>query len=271
MLFERKTTDDAWWQMLLIPVIVLLLFFSSMAIFGPEKGFFLLGGLYAVFSVYPMIVFFRTKNPGHLIQSAFFVAVSFVGFVTPFAIDNGPMKKIIPIPLFFMYVSMLMLFYQSFNRKIKWRGMEILELAGLAVDSGGTGYTPRPRPTGQVQISQTEIARFTDFVTRELISLVYYEENSLFFVPVIGNIEFLYMLGIKQDYLDETWIALDAEGKLSVHISEKDYLRYKIDLDFDHLCESMGNVFAEFIQLSQEGQERRIVEKMNALRLPIFS
>jgi hypothetical protein len=218
-----------------------------------------------------MIVFFRTKNPGYLIQSAFFVAVSFVGFVTPYAIDNGPAKEYIAVPLFFMYISMLMLIYQAVNRKIKWRGMEILELAALSVESGGAGYTPRPRPIGQVKISQTELVRFIDFVTRELISIVFYEDDTIFFVPVSGMKEILYMLGIKTDYMDETWIALDAEGKLSVHISESDYLKYKIDLDFDHLCESMGNVFAEFIQLSQEGQERRILEKMNALRLPIFS
>ena len=120
-------------------------------------------------------------------------------------------------------------------------------------------------------MSKTEIARFTDFVTRELVSIVFIEEDSLFFVPVIGFSEYAYMLGLKKDYIEETWVSLDAEGKLSVHISEKDYLRYKIDLDFDRLCESLGEVFSEFIQLSNQGQEERIIEKMNALRLPIFS
>ena len=271
MIFERKTSDGAWWQMLLLPAVVLMLFFASLALFGPKIGFWVLGGIYAVFSIYPMIVFFKMKNPGHLIQSAFFVSVSLIGIAFPFVIDNDPAEKIIVVPLAFMYISMLMLAYQTINRKMKWRGFEILELAALSVENGGTGYTPRPRPVGQVEISKTEIARFTDFVTRELIALVFYEADSIFFVPVMLMLDVPYMLGIKQDFMDETWIGLDAEGKLSVHISEKDYLRYKTDLDFDRLCESMGEVFAEFIELSKQGEEGRIIDKMNALRLPIFS
>jgi len=271
MFFERKTTDGAWWLGFLFPLAVVFLFLSTMAIFGVSVSFYTIGGLYAVFSTYPMLVFFKMKNPGYLIQSVFMIAVALVLFSVPSTIERDLPSEITLVLLLFMYISMVMLFYQTINRKNKWRGMELLELAGMPVEGGGSGYTSRPRPAGQVKMSKTEIARFTDFVTRELISIVFIEEDSLFFVPVIGFIEYAYMLGLKQDYMEETWVSLDAEGNLSVHISEKDYLRYKMDLDFDRLCQSLGDVFAEFIQLSNAGQEGRIIEKMNALRLPIFS
>ena len=67
--------------------------------------------------------------------------------------------------------------------------------------------------------------------------------------------------------MDETWMALDSEGNLSVHISEKDYLKYKMDLDFDQLCQSLGDLFGEFLELSKQGQDSRIIDRMNALRL----
>jgi hypothetical protein len=271
MFFERKTTDGAWWLGLLFPIGAIFLFLSTLAIFGVTVSFYILGVVYAVFSVYPMLVFFKMKNPGYLIQSVFMISVALVLFSAPPAIERSGPVRITPVLLLFMYISLMMLFYQTINRKNKWRGMELLELAGMPVEGSGSGYTSRPRPAGQVKMSKTEIARFTDFVTRELVSIVFIEEDSLFFVPVIGFSEYAYMLGLKKDYIEETWVSLDAEGKLSVHISEKDYLRYKIDLDFDRLCESLGEVFSEFIQLSNQGQEERIIEKMNALRLPIFS
>jgi hypothetical protein len=40
-----------------------------------------------------------------------------------------------------------------------------------------------------------------------------------------------------------------------------------MDLDFDQLCQSLGDLFGEFLELSKQGQESRIIDRMNALRL----
>jgi hypothetical protein len=43
-----------------------------------------------------------------------------------------------------------------------------------------------------------------------------------------------------------------------------------MDLDFDQLCQSLGNLISEFLELSKNGQESQIIDKINALRLNPF-
>jgi hypothetical protein len=75
---------------------------------------------------------------------------------------------------------------------------------------------------------------------------------------------------LKKDYLDDTWVAIDYDGNVTVNIIEKDYLLFKQDLDFDQLCQSLGNVITEFLELSKQGQNSQIIDRMNALRLNPF-
>ena len=56
-----------------------------------------------------------------------------------------------------------------------------------------------------------------------------------------------------------------------VLVRVKDYLTYKEDLSFDRLCESLGNVFVEFLDLFKKGESVRIIDRMDALGLSIFS
>jgi hypothetical protein len=76
---------------------------------------------------------------------------------------------------------------------------------------------------------------------------------------------------LKKNYLEDTWVAIDYDGKVTVNITEKDYLIFKQDLDFDQLCASLGNLFIEFLELSKSGQESKIIDRMNALRLSPLS
>ena len=62
-------------------------------------------------------------------------------------------------------------------------------------------------------------------------------------------------------------MAIDDEGNVTVNITEEDYLLFKQDLNFDQLCQSLGDVFMEFLELSKKGQEQMIVDKMNAMKL----
>ncbi|MBE0676738.1 MAG: hypothetical protein IH591_18930 [Bacteroidales bacterium] len=165
---------------------------------------------------------------------------------------------------------MIATMYHLFNRKLRWRGQEILELAAMPIEDTGNNYTPRPRPAGKIEVSKTEMVRFVNFVTSSLIAFAFREENRFVFVlPLPGN-QTGYLLGTKKDYLNDSWVAIDFDGNVSVNITEKDYLLFKQDLNFDQVCESLGNLFIEFLELSKAGQESRIIDKMNALRLNPF-
>jgi hypothetical protein len=87
------------------------------------------------------------------------------------------------------------------------------------------------------------------------------------FVLTLPGYDLPYLFGFKKDYLEDTWIAIDYEGNITVNITEEDYLLFKMDLDFDQICQSLGDVFRNFLELSKQGKEDQIINQMNALRL----
>ena len=142
-----------------------------------------------------------------------------------------------------------------------------LKLAALPVEDTGESFSARPRPAGQIPVSKTEMIRFVDFVSRNLIAFPFKEENRVVFVLTLPGNDLPYLLGLKKDYLEDTWVAIDYDGNITVNITQSDYLLFKMDLDFDQICQSLGNVFREFLELSKNGQENQIIDRMNALRL----
>jgi hypothetical protein len=270
MFFERKTKDPSILKMIWFPVTMIVSFFgiASLAGFGP--AFYVIGGMFFLASVMPFITFWRTRNSGYLAVTLYLIFLFLVCVSAPPALKDKSQVGLIPLYLVGMYITMLVVAYLAFNRKLRWRGQEIFELAALPVEDIGDSFTSRPRPTGQVPISKTEMIRFVDFVTRNLIAFAFREENRVIFVLALPGNDTPYLLGLKKDYLADTWVAIDYDGNISVNITEEDYLLFKQDLDFDQLCQSLGNVFVEFLELSKNGQDSQVIDRMNALRLHPF-
>jgi hypothetical protein len=230
----------------------------------------MLGVIYIFLSVMPFITFLRTRNAGFLALTLFLIFVFLVCVSAPPAINDKSQTGLIPLFLVGMYISLMVVAYLTFNRKLRWRGQEIFELAALPIEDTGDSFSARPRPTGQVPISKTEMIRFVDFMTKNLLAFAFREDNRVIFVLALPGKETSYLLGLKKDYLEDTWVAIDFDGNISVNITEEDYLLFKMDLDFDQLCQSLGNLISEFLELSKNGQESQIIDKMNALRLNPF-
>jgi hypothetical protein len=213
------------------------------------------------------ITYWRTQNTGFLIVGLFQVSAGLMCISAVPAFEDKSKIGLTPVFLITTYGLMITMFYLAVNRKLKWRGQEIFELAAMPIEDTGNNYTARPRPAGQADVTRTEMIRFVNFITSNLIAFAFREENRFVFVlPLPGN-DTPYLLGLKKDYLDDTWVAIDFDGNVSVNITEEDYLLFKQDLNFDQLCESLGNVFIEFLEFSKQGQEQRIIDRMNALRL----
>ncbi|RLD80317.1 MAG: hypothetical protein DRJ10_07600 [Bacteroidetes bacterium] len=70
--------------------------------------------------------------------------------------------------------------------------------------------------------------------------------------------------------MEKSWVAFSFDGNVSVNISKEDYLDYKEDLAFDQLCKPLSEVMIEFIQLNVKGEQVRIIDKMNNLKINIF-
>jgi len=270
MFFERKTKDPSILKIIWIPIGVIASFFTvaSLAGFGP--ALYMIGVMYFFLSVMPFITFWRTRNAGYLAVTLFLIFMFLVCVSAPPAIKDKSQAGLIPLYLVGMYISLMVVAYLTFNRKLRWRGQEIFELAALPIEDTGNSFSARPRPTGQVPISKTEMIRFVDFMTTHLLAFAFREDNRVIFVVALSGKETPYLLGLKKDYLEDTWVAIDFDGNISVNITEEDYLLFKMDLDFDQLCQSLGDLFSEFLELSKNGQEAQIIDKMNALRLNPF-
>jgi len=269
-MFIRKTKDQNILKVIWVPLVLIPTFLVVLSIAGPKPAFYLLGGIYLFLSLFPFLTFWRTQNNGFLAVTMFMVFAGLVCVSAPPAIEDKSKIGLIPLFLVGMYALMMVSAYLTFNRKLKWRGQEIFELAAIPVEGTGDSFTARPRPAGQVPISKTEMIRFVDFITTKLIAFAFPEDNRVVFVLTLPGKDLPYLLGIKKDYINDTWVAIDYAGNISVNITQEDYLLFKQDLDFDQLCQSLGDVFVEFLEYSKSGQETRIIDMMDALRLNPF-
>ena len=90
-------------------------------------------------------------------------------------------------------------------------------------------------------------------------------------MPLKYKNEYFALYNPKYNYEDKTWVAVSDNGHVSVNISKQDYLDYKEDLAFDQLCTSLSDVIIEFVQLYVDGKEVRIIDKMNNLKVNVFT
>lgn len=270
MFFERKTIKQNILKSIWFPFLSLAIFITVFGLFGPTPAFYALGIIYFIAPIFPFAIALKTGNNGYLAVGLFQIFAGLVCISAPPAINNKSDIGLIPIFLFLMYALMMVSGYQAFNRKLRWRGEEVFELAAMPVEDIGNSFTARPRPAGNVPVSKTEMIRFVDFISKHLIAFPFREENRVVFVLTLPGNDLPYIFGIKKDYLEDTWVAVDYDGNITVNITEDDYLLFKMDLDFDQICQSLGNVFSEFLELSKTGKESQIIDRMNALRLNPF-
>jgi hypothetical protein len=251
----------------LIPAFgTLAIFFSAYFILGTFPAVISVAFCFLLYAVFSFITSFRTGNTGYTLAGLYQVAFGLACiFIT--------MNNLILARLFFVFVIFfgLSLVYFAINKKLKWRGREIFELAAAPVTESEDGFTSRPLPSLSINHSKDTIQEFAKFMSKNLIALTHLEKDKIVFFPVIMGEEYRHLLRLNPDYQKSTWISFDFEGKVTVNISQKDYLNYKENLTFNQLCESLGHLFVEFLDLFRRGEGERIIDRMDDLRLGIFS
>lgn len=258
---------------LLIHLSILPIFGLSVLIFDLYIGMLIMSGTIALFALFYLYVFIRTWNIAQLVISA-----ECVFFIYMFieAAQNIEVNHFESVEFGLAYYTGVIFFgvlvvYMAVTRKMKWRGREIFELAGEMVSETGDGYTSRPRPVGKVEYTPEEMRAFARFCARHLIALPYSSSKNITLVPIKMGQEFGRLLGLSGDYRYATWVNFDMEGEVSVHIAHRDYLDYREPLAFDALCSSLGQVFIDFFELYRRGEGVRAIDRMDALKLGVFS
>jgi hypothetical protein len=133
------------------------------------------------------------------------------------------------------------------------------------------GYTARPHPAGKAEYTRSEILDFANFARRKLIAWTFVERDRVVFALVKMGDEFGYLFSPNRGYDDATWVAFDKEGNITVNISAADYLEFKEDFDFDHLCSSLADVFVDFLDMHRKGQDTRILDRLDAMKVGLMS
>lgn len=254
----------------LLPALVTLV---SMAIvwvvFGRETAFMFIFVAFCVFAGLAGVAFLRTKSMGYLASTLYLLACSLLLGVRNGVIPGG--REVAPAFSLLLMVSIIFLVFVLFTRQAKWRGRDLMELAAQPVNEISEGYTQRPHPVCRCEYSRSEILDFSQFARRKLIAMTYIEPERIVFVPVKMGSEFAYLFSRDRDYSGDTWIAFGNDGQVNVNISERDYIEFRDDLDFDQLCRSLADVFIDFLNMHRKGQESRIIDRLDAMQIGFFS
>jgi hypothetical protein len=122
-----------------------------------------------------------------------------------------------------------------------------------------------------VECTRIELLGLADYLKRNLVALAYWDNATVYFVPVRMGQEYSMVLGMSPHYYQKTWISFDKEGNVTVKISKKDYYQYVEELEFDQLCQDMGDLFIEFFEDYKKGDELRILSKLDSVGMNFFS
>lgn len=267
----RRLKPDRNFYMILLPFGVLVIGAFLGAIFGLQAGFSFLAVFFWIYALYSFLTFIQTHNAGFVVVSLFQFSAGLVVFATPGGAFRGESPGIILFLVALEIFFAVWLIILTATKRLKWRGREILELAAAPIEDVGNGYTTRPLPAGKTEFGRVQILEFAEFARKNLIAATYMGKEKVVFVPVMVGREIGFILGLNRDYTDETWVAFNFDGMVTVNISHRDYLEFKESLAFDQLCESLGNLFVEFMETFQRGEGVRVIERLNALNIPFHS
>ena len=259
----------------LLPGIFSAIIFVLIAIiWGPQPAFYVLGSIIISYALFIFYAYYRTRHRGTLVSTIYMLTYgSLLLSIAPHMIIgsriNFPLESKVLLVLTILFFWWLL--YLNFTRKLKWRGREILELAAYNIEQTNGNFTERPLPTGKVDFSKNDLEEFARFFERKLLGLVYREDSRIVFMPLKYKNEYFALFNPNYNYHEKTWVAISYNGNVSVNISKKDYLDYREDLAFDQLCNSLNDVMIDFIELFIDGKEVRIIDKMDNLRVNVFT
>jgi hypothetical protein len=239
--------------MVLGPILLILLFFTGLALL-------FLAPVFILYSLVSGLLFLRTLSTGYLVRCLLFF------FLTIFTLLLFFMGKHV-LTLVAAVLSALLLIWlviMLLVREFKWRILQVLELAAQPVDEVREGYSMRPMPAGKLNYTWEQLLGFAGHLRQNLAAIVYYEKDKVIFGLSRNTLK---MVTFSRDYLNDTWVAFDRDGHVSVHISREDHAQFRESYAFDQLCDSLGSVFTEFFHLHQQGRGQEILHKLDFIRL----
>lgn len=245
---------------------VAIMFLLVATTFGFRYGFIVMALFGLTMAILMFMVVLRTKSLSYLALTALFSAITAlsIALVVVGIYPRTDFKIILSLVIVYAGGAVLIL---AITRNLKWKTREILELAAMPVDDIENGFTQRPKPIGKIDYSKVLVENFGSFIMKKLIAMTYFEHDRM--VISLDN-AFIKQIGLKEDYTNSTTVTFHNTGEVSVFISEEDYYKYRDTFSYDLLCQSLGNLFIEFLELFKKGEGKQIINRCNNLGLNIF-
>jgi len=259
-----------------IPAIIALGIFAFSAILhGPIIGFKVLGSIMLIYAIISFSFYYlKTRSYVYLISSTYLLAFALVLLTMQFQYDGNPEKVFPPITRFFavwMILFWIWLFYLMVTNKIRWNGNKIMELAAEGAEVSEDAFTERPFPVAHIDFRKEEITALASYLKNNLLCMDYIDENKIYLVPINNQEAMLLLFNPTFNVIENTWIAFDEAGLVTVHISRKKYLSFIENLALDQLCNNLGNLFIGFLNDYRKGEGVRIIDKLNTIPSGFFA
>lgn len=259
-----------------IPAIISLgIFAFSALLLGPETGLKVLGYVILIYAAISFSFYYlKTRSYVYLVSSAYLLAFGLVLLTIQLEYRGNPNLVFPPITRFFgvwMILTWIWLFYLMVTGKTSWNGNKIMELAAVGVEPSEDSYTERPFPVGTISFRKEEIVALASFLRKNLLCMDYRDNGKIYFVPKNNNEAMQMLLQPDFNVIENTWVAFDEDGLVTVHISRRKYLSYNENLAFDLLCNSLGNLFIDFLNDYRKGEDVRIIDKLSTVKSDFFA
>ena len=149
---------------MLIPISIFAIFILMILLFDIKMAFYTLSVFFIFFSFSTYIAFIQLRNLNLLVVGTYQLSLGLLCASAPrdFGSRGNP-SPLTAILLVIMYFFGIWTVYLMVNKKAKWRGREILELAAVPVETGEDAFTGRPRPVGKVETHKKELLAFAEF------------------------------------------------------------------------------------------------------------
>jgi len=256
--YSRLKRPRAW----IIPVIINTILFGAAVELKqtgvPGYGVLLFGTFFIILGI---IDFYRTRMItelalGILLGTGSWHLVLAVNRISIFS-EITTVLHLVIIPIFLFLTWPIL----GGQRKLNKNARSLFQLAAELIFETSNGFTSRPYSAGNAEYSREEILRFARFLSGNNIVRSVIQEKT---------ITLIFSMGIsplsEPELAKVSYVAYDAQGNVSVHISEYDYRQYKDTLSFDQLCTSLGELFKRFLEYYQEGKENRILTELKSVQ-----
>lgn len=265
----RKMKQESIIKVFLLPLAVLLIS-AFVAIFSGKAGFFAtIAFSFLVAAAYHLILYVRTRHKPTLVQVAYLFDVAIVSIIVSY-FQRGDERFVLVFFTIVMIFFLVWMISLAVNKKINFRCREILELAAQPVDGAENGFTGRPFPVGKTEFTSHQILEFSEFVRRNILAVPLIGNDRVVFVHIMPGDEVTFILGIRPDYQDKTWVSIEFDGNLTVHIARSDFYNFVDPLSFEQLNESLGNLWMEFMDMYNRGDSSRIIDRLDKVSVPFL-